>query len=145
LEIGSSGTIQHPEDDAVGNGLLYLDVFSIDEFKGHQNKVTMQNWVRCIDEALRKSGHYRTDIDFLNMLLVKLSARQEMLQQLGLSEEQSVYNNTYGHVGEQDDIINIIEGEKHGRLNDGDLMIIFAAGVGYVWSAACVRWGPTEA
>lgn len=145
MEIGCNGAIQHPEDDSVGNGLFYLDGFSIDEFKGHLNKVTMQNWMRCIDEALRKSGHNRTDIDFLNMLLVKPSARQEILQQLGLSEEQSVYDDTHGHVGEQDGIINIIEGEKHGRLNDGDLTIIFAAGVGYVWSAACVRWGPTEA
>lgn len=73
MEIGSSSAIQHPEDDAVGNGLFYLDVFSIDEFKGHLNKVTMQNWKRCIDEALRKSGHNRTDIDFLNMLLIKPS------------------------------------------------------------------------
>ena len=28
-----------------------------------------------------------------------------------------------------------------GRLKDGDLMAIVAAGIGYAWGAACVRWG----
>jgi len=27
------------------------------------------------------------------------------------------------------------------RLKDGDLMIIVGVGIGYVWGAACVRWG----
>lgn len=51
---------------------------------------------------------------------------------------------TIPNVGEQDGIINIIEDERQGRLKDGDLMIIVAAGVGYVWGAACVKWGSVE-
>ena len=98
----------------------------------------------CIDEALRKSGYTREDLDFLNMILVKPSSYLDMLQRLGLTEEQGVYNDTYGHAGEQDNIINIIEGQKKGSLKDGDLMIIVAAGVGYVWGAACVRWGSSK-
>jgi len=47
-------------------------------------------------------------------------------------------------MGEQDSIINIIEGVKQGRLKDGDLMIIVGAGVGWVWGATCVKWGPCE-
>ncbi len=43
---------------------------------------------------------------------------------------------------EQDTMINIIKGEKQGRLKDGDLMIVVGAGVGYVWGAACIKWGP---
>jgi 3-oxoacyl-[acyl-carrier-protein] synthase-3 len=59
-------------------------------------------------------------------------------------EEQGVYNDTYGHAGEQDSIINIIEGQQQSRLKDGDLMVIVAAGVGYVWGVACGKWGPCE-
>jgi 3-oxoacyl-[acyl-carrier-protein] synthase III len=61
-----------------------------------------------------------------------------MLQRLGLSKVQGVYNNTCGHVGEQDSVISIIEGDKQGCLKDGDLMHIFAAGVGYIWVAGCI-------
>lgn len=41
--------------------------------------------------------------------------------------------------------INIIEGETQGRLKEGDLMLIVAAGIGYVWGATCVKWGMCEA
>jgi 3-oxoacyl-[acyl-carrier-protein] synthase-3 len=92
--------------------------------KSRLNDVSMDNWMRCIDEALRKSGGLtRDDISFLNMVLVKPSAYRDMLQRLNLTEAQGVYNNHYGHIGEQDGIINIVEGLKQGRLNDGDLMI----------------------
>ena len=76
------------------------------------------------------------------MLLVKPSAHNELLGLMGLSEEQSVYLGHIGHIGEQDSIISIIEGERLGRLNDGDLMVMVGAGIGYVWGAAAILWGP---
>jgi 3-oxoacyl-[acyl-carrier-protein] synthase-3 len=39
-------------------------------------------------------------------------------------------------------MLSIAEGLKQGRLKDGDLMVIVAAGIGYAWGAACVKWGP---
>ena len=139
--IPASGTVQFPTDEAVAKGLFYLDLVEPEAMKARLNEVSMDNWMRCIDEALRKSGYTRADIGFLNMIHIKPSAYRDMLQRLGLSEEQSVYNADYGHIGEQDSIINIIEGVKQGRLKDGDLMVIVAAGIGYVWGAACVKWG----
>jgi 3-oxoacyl-[acyl-carrier-protein] synthase-3 len=121
-----------------------FNVVEPEVMKSRLNAVTMDNWMHCIDEALRKSGYTRADIDFLNMVLIKPSGYRDMLQRLGLSEEQSVYNADYGHMGEQDSIINIIEGVKQGRLKDGDLMVIIGAGVGWVWGATCVKWGPCE-
>jgi len=38
-------------------------------------------------------------------------------------------------------VIVIIESLRQGKLNDGDLMMMVGAGVGYVWGAACVQWG----
>jgi len=76
--------------------------------------------------------------------MVVWAAYHDKLRQLGISEAKGVYNNTYGHIGEQSSIINIIEGEKQGRLKDGDLMIMVAAGVGYVWGAVCIEWGKYE-
>jgi 3-oxoacyl-[acyl-carrier-protein] synthase-3 len=111
----------------------------------------MDNWMFCVDEALRKSGielrgrpYTREDLGFLNMVLIKPSAYHDMLHRLGLDEEQGVYNSDIGHIGEQDSILNIIRGLESGRLRDGDLMVIVGAGIGYVWGAACVRWGMDE-
>jgi 3-oxoacyl-[acyl-carrier-protein] synthase-3 len=140
--VPASGTVQFPTDEAVEQGLFTFDLVEPEAMKSRLNEVSMDNWLTCIDEALRKSGYAREDLDFLNMVLIKPSAYREMLKHLGLTEEQSVYLSRYGHVGEQDSIINIVEGLKQGRLKDGDLMIIVGAGIGYVWGATCVKWGP---
>jgi 3-oxoacyl-[acyl-carrier-protein] synthase-3 len=117
--------------------------------KDRLNAVSMDNWMHCIDEALRKSQtnqptnqpYTRADIGFLNVLHMKRSAHLDMLKRLGLTEEQSVYLSDYGHIGQQDAMFSIAEGLRQGRLKAGDLMVIVAAGIGYAWGAACVRWG----
>lgn len=139
--VPASGTMQFPTDEAVRQGLFYFDLVEPEAMKDRLNEVSMDNWMFCIDEALRKSGYTRDDLGFLNMVLIKPSGFRDMLDRLGLSEEQSVYNASIGHVGEQDSIINIIEAERLGRLKEGDLMAIVGAGIGYVWGAVCVRWG----
>lgn len=140
--IPASGTMQHPTDQAVKEGLFNFDLVEPDAMKSRLNAVSIDNWMRCIDEALRKSGGLtREDVNFLNMVLVKPSAHRDILDRLGLTEENSVYLSSYGHIGEQDSIINIVEGVKQGRLKDGDLMVIVGAGIGYVWGASVVRWG----
>ena len=56
--------------------------------------------------------------------------------------KQSLSGADYGHIGKQDSIINIIEGARQSRLKDGDLMVIVAAGTGWVWGTTCMKWGP---
>jgi len=149
--VPASGTVHHPTDEAVANGKFYFDLVEPEAMKNRLDEVSMNNWLRCIDDALRKSGTRangkllsRQDIDFLNLILIKPSTHRDMLQRLGLTEEQSVYLSDYGHIGEQDSIISIIEGERQGKLKAGDLMVMVAAGIGYVWGAACIRWGEAK-
>jgi 3-oxoacyl-[acyl-carrier-protein] synthase-3 len=149
--VPASGTVQFPTDEAVAEGLFYFDLVEPEAMKSRLNAISMDNWMLCIDEALRKSGeevrgqpYTRQDLDFLNMVLIKPSGYRDMLQRLGLTEAQSVYNADVGHIGEQDSIINIVRGLEQGRLVDGDLMAVVGAGIGYVWGAVCVRWGIGE-
>lgn len=146
--VPASGTVQFPTDENVAKGLFYFDLVEPEAMKNRLNEVSMDNWVKCVDEALRKSGrkadgtpYTRSDLDFLNMVLIKPSGHREMLERLGLREDQSVYLSDYGHTGEQDAMFAIKEGVKQGRLKDGDLMAIVAAGIGYVWAAGIVQWG----
>ena len=138
-------------DNGVPASQFYFDLLEPEAMKNRLNAVSMDNWLRCVDEALRKSGskpdgapYSRSDIDFLNMILIKPSGHREMLERLGLSEEQSVYLGEIGHTGEQDAMFSIREGLAAGRLKDGDLMAIVAAGIGYVWAAGVVQWGEAE-
>ena len=142
--VPASGTKQFPTDEAVAQGLFYLDLVEPEAMKDRLNAVSMDNWMYCIDEALRKSGYTRADVGYLNVLHMKRSGHLDMLQRLGLTEEQSVYLSDYGHTGEQDAMLSIVEGLKQGRLKDGDLMVIVSAGIGYAWGAGCVKWGVCE-
>ncbi len=152
--VPASGTVffPHPQAMARPKGVteddFYFDLVEPEAMKDRLNEVSLDNWVHCVAEALRKSGtkpdgtpYCRADITFLNMILIKPSGHQGMLARLGLTEEQSVYLGEIGHTGEQDAMFSIREGVKHGRLQDGDLMAIVAAGIGYVWAAGLVQWG----
>ena len=152
--VPASGTVQFPNPQAMAapQGVtetdFYFDLVEPELMKDRLNAVSMDNWVKCVDEALRKSGsrpdgasYTKADLDFLNMVLIKPSGHKEMLERLGLTEEQSVYLHDIGHTGEQDAMFGIREGLKQGRLKDGDLMAIVAAGIGYVWAAGIVKWG----
>jgi 3-oxoacyl-[acyl-carrier-protein] synthase-3 len=149
--VPASGTVQFPTDTAVHDGLFFFDLVEPEGMKNRLNAVSMDNWLHCVDEALRKSGpkadgspHTRADLGYLNMVLIKPSGHNDMLQRLGLREDQSVYLHEIGHTGEQDAMFSIREGLKAGRLQDGDLMAIVAAGIGYVWAASIVQWGEAQ-
>jgi 3-oxoacyl-[acyl-carrier-protein] synthase-3 len=146
--VPASGTVQFPTDAAVAEGLYYFDLVEPEAMKSRLNEVSMDNWLHCVDEALRKSGPgadgrplSRADIDFLNMVLIKPSGHRELLERLGLTEDQAIYLGEIGHTGEQDAMFTIKEGLRQGKLKDGDLMAIVAAGIGYVWAAGIVQWG----
>jgi 3-oxoacyl-[acyl-carrier-protein] synthase-3 len=146
--VPASGTVQHPTNEAVAKGLFKFDLVAPEAMKNRLNAVSIDNWMACVDKALAKSGtkpdgtpYTRQDLDYLNMLLVKPSAHQQILDLLGLTQDQSAYLSDIGHIGEQDSIISIIEGERQGKLKPGDLMVIVGAGIGYVWGAGVVQWG----
>lgn len=134
-----------PEAELAGlraRGNLSLRVFDAEHMKTRLNEVSMPNWLVCIDKALEKSGATRADIDFLNVLHFKRSMHASLLDTLGLALEQSVYLEDYGHLGQVDLMLSLHEGLQQGRLKDGDLMVAIAAGIGYVWGATVIRWGP---
>lgn len=121
-----------------------LQVFDPEHMKARLNQVSLANWYQCIDRALEKSGYGRRDIGYLNVLHFKPSMYRQLLEELGLGEEQSFYLADFGHIGQVDQVLSIDQGLRHGRLKDGDVMVMIAAGIGYVWGAAVVEWGPAE-
>ncbi len=149
--IPASGTVQHPTDQAVADGGFKFRLVEPEAMKARLGEVSIPNWLTCVDRALEKSGpksdgtpYTRADIDFLNMSLIKPSGYRQMLDELGITEEHSVYISDIGHIGEQDAIINIEVGLEQGRLKPGDTMVMLGAGIGYVWGGAIVQWGPPQ-
>jgi 3-oxoacyl-[acyl-carrier-protein] synthase-3 len=64
-----------------------------------------------------------------------------MLKELNLREDKSIYLEDYGHVGQIDQILSLELALKQGKVKDGDIVCMIAAGIGYAWAANIIRWG----
>ncbi len=109
--------------------------------KTRLNEVSMPNWFACIDKSLEKSNMERKDIDYLAILHMKRSGHNGMLETLGLTEEQSIYLEDYGHIGQVDQILSLHLALQQGKVKDGSVVSMIAAGIGYVWAANIIKWG----
>jgi 3-oxoacyl-[acyl-carrier-protein] synthase III len=139
--IPVGGTVEPITAEALAAGRDRLDCPDPEGMKQRLDGVSMTNFLHVVDRALERSGLGRADIGYLNVLHLKPSAHRFILNELGLTDEQSTYLNMYGHIGQQDQPLSIRLGLESGRLQDGTLMVMVAAGVGYAWSASVVRWG----
>ena len=143
VEIGGIANPFTP--DNIEEGYKSLRLMEAAMMKARLNEVSVSNWYRCIDESLRKSGGLtREDIGYLAILHFKRSQHFSMLKDLGLEPEQSIYLEDYGHVGQIDQILSLALGLEQGKIKDGTVVAMIAAGIGYVWASTCIRWGKAE-
>lgn len=128
-------------EPVVGEVKGRLDVTDPDFMASRLGDTTMDNFLKVMNEALEKSDATLADVKFLAITHMKKSFYLEILNAIGLTPEQSVYLDDYGHVQSVDQAIAIQLGVEQGRIQDGDLILLAGAGTGYTWSAAVIRWG----
>lgn len=139
VEIG--GTMHPFTSENVAEGYKSLRLLDPEKMKNRLNEVSSNNWMTCIDKALDKSKLTRKDIDFLDILHIKRSGHLGMLKDLELREDQSIYLENYGHIGQVDQILSLALALEQGKVKDGSVVCMIAAGIGYVWAANIIRWG----
>ncbi len=52
--VPASGTVKFPTPEAVANDEFYFDLVEPEAMKNQLNAVSLDNWLFCVDEALRK-------------------------------------------------------------------------------------------
>lgn len=139
--IPAGGTQEPITPEALAAKRNYLDVFNADFMKERLEEVSIPNFIGVVKESVAKSGYTVEDIDYLAILHMKHSAHKFMLEQLGLTEEQSIYLNDYGHIGQNDQILSLELALEQGKIKDGDLVVFVSAGIGYAWNAITIKWG----
>ncbi len=122
-----------------------LRVFNEKHMKDRLNEVSLKNWLFCIDKAFEKSGIHKKDLGYLAVLHFKRSMNQFMLEELGLSTEQSIYLENYGHLGQIDQILSLHLALQKGLVKEGTVISMIAAGIGYAWGANVIKWGEPSA
>ena len=64
-----------------------------------------------------------------------------LLSGLGMREDQAVYLDDTGHMSGVDPLLGLDRAVREGRVRDGGLVLLLAAGTGYTWAASIVHWG----
>lgn len=103
--VVSGGTKNPITKEAIAQRLNKLDVLDPEGMKERLEQKSMNNFLKVIRESLRKSGFSEKEISYLGILHMKKSAHEYVLNELGLSEEQSIYLEDYGHIGQIDQIL----------------------------------------
>ncbi len=117
-----------------------LDVTNPD-YMAQRLENSLDNFVRVIREAVEKSGAGLADVRFLGITHMKRSFYLQILEAVGLTPEQSVYLEDYGHIQSVDQALALQLGLAQGKIRPGDLVVLAGAGTGYTWSAVALRWG----
>jgi 3-oxoacyl-[acyl-carrier-protein] synthase III len=133
------GTVAPVTAENVGD--YRLQVRDPHGMKVRLEELSLANFVTVVREAVRKAGATVDDVAYLAMLHVKPSAHAHLLRTLGIEPARSIYLADYGHLGQVDQVLSLELAARRGLLRPGDLVVLVAAGVGYVWNAITLRWG----
>jgi 3-oxoacyl-[acyl-carrier-protein] synthase III len=139
--VVSGGTKNPISNEAIAQRLNKLDVLDPEGMKRRLEQKSMVNFLKVIRDSVKKSGYGEGEISYLAMLHMKKSAHEYVLKEIGLSQEQSIYLEDYGHIGQIDQILSLELALEDGRVKDGDLVVFVSAGIGYAWGATTIKWG----
>lgn len=142
VEIG--GIVNPMTVDNINEAYKSLRLLDAKHMKDALNVISMPNWMNCIDKSLEKSGLTRKDVGYLAVLHFKHSQHVGMLNNIGLTEDQSIYLSDYGHIGQIDQILSLHLALQEGKVKDGIIVSMIAAGIGYAWAANVIRWGAVQ-
>jgi 3-oxoacyl-[acyl-carrier-protein] synthase-3 len=133
VEPASAGTLERRRHN--------LDVSDPADMKRRLDPVTLPNFMAAAEGALKRSEATLDDLDFYCGIHMKRSMHETILTKLGLDADQAIYLDDTGHMSGVDPLLGLDRAVRRGKVSDGDLVLLLAAGTGYTWAAACIRWG----
>ena len=127
------GTKEPLTVDHIREGRYILDVLDPEGMKLRLEQKSLSNFLKVIRQSLQKSGYSENNLQYVAMLHMKKSAHDYVLKELGLSEGNSIYLSHYGHIGQIDQILSLCLARKEGKLQEGQIVSLVSAGIGYAW------------
>jgi 3-oxoacyl-[acyl-carrier-protein] synthase-3 len=127
--------------DNIDKAYKSLTIFNPEHMKERLEEVSMDNWMHCIDKSFEKADLKKDDLGYLAVLHFKRSMHNYMLDLLNIDSSNTTYLSHYGHLGQIDQILSLRLGLEDGKVEDGTIISMIAAGIGYAWAANVVKWG----
>lgn len=93
------------------------------------------------EEALRKAGMDKSEVDLLVPHQANIRIIQSALNRLDLSEDKCMINlDKYGNVSAASIPIALAEAVEAGRVQEGDRLVLVGFGGGLTWGASVLVW-----
>ena len=124
------------------DGYGFLDVDDPAAMKERLDATSLQNFVQAAEGALERSNARLADVGYVCGIHMKPSMHRALLDALGVDESRAAYLDDTGHMSGVDPLLALDRVARAGTLAAGDIVLLLAAGTGYTWAAAVVRWGP---
>jgi 3-oxoacyl-[acyl-carrier-protein] synthase-3 len=123
------------------DGYGFLDVDDPGAMKERLDATSLENFVRAAEGALQRSDARLADVSYLCGIHMKPSMHRAVLAALGIDPARAAYLDDTGHMSGVDPLLALDRAARGGALEEGDLVLLLAAGTGYTWAASVVRWG----
>jgi len=138
VKVPAGGSVEPASLESVAARRHFLDVADRAQMKGGLDEVSLPNFVAAARGALERSGARLEDISLLCGIHMKRSMHDSIVGALGLP--RASYLDDTGHMSGVDPLLAVDRATRAGELAEGDLVLLLAAGTGYTWAAAVVRW-----
>jgi 3-oxoacyl-[acyl-carrier-protein] synthase-3 len=97
------------------------------------------------EEALKKVGMTKDDIDFLVPHQANIRIIDAAVKRFGLSEDKVIVNlDRYGNMSSASIPVALDEAVREGRIREGDTLVLVGFGGGLTWGAAVLKWSTKE-
>lgn len=140
VKVPAGGSVEPASHASVTARRHLLDVSDPASMKARLDPVTMPAFLDVARVALERSGATLADVSLLCGLHMKRSMHEALRDALGVPADRTVSLDDTGHMSGVDTLLALDRAGRAGMLNAGDLVLLLAAGTGYTWAAACVRW-----
>ena len=136
LKIEGGGSRNPSSQASIDQRLHYIYMAGAEVFK-----FAVRIMGNAADEALRKAGWEKTDIDLLVPHQANMRIIQASLNRLELTEDKCMINlDKYGNMSAASIPVALAEAVEQGRLNEGDRLVLVGFGGGLTWGAAALVW-----
>ncbi|TBL77691.1 beta-ketoacyl-ACP synthase III [Paenibacillus thalictri] len=136
LKIAGGGSRNPSSAQSIEGKLHFIHMEGRDVFK-----FAVRIMGNAAEEALRKAGKSKTDIDLLVPHQANIRIIQSALERLQLPEEKCMINlHRYGNVSAASIPIALAEAVEEGRVKEGDCIVMVGFGGGLTWGASVLVW-----
>ncbi|GMK43341.1 beta-ketoacyl-ACP synthase III [Paenibacillus glycanilyticus] len=136
LKVSGGGSRMPSTAESVASKQHYIHMAGNEVFK-----FAVRIMGNAAEEALRKAGMSKEDINLLVPHQANVRIIQSALNRLDLSEEKCMVNlDKYGNMSAASIPVALAEAVEQGRVNDGDCLVFVGFGGGLTWGASVLIW-----